>query len=264
MIFCGSASASAGANAASSRRVGSSRQCAAPARARRCGAVWAERRRLQRRADSRNWWQNVALRSYLAVVRFLSRLLFVDQRNAFDRRVSALEQFAAPASARKRARFWPRAARRAHALARRLDSCSLLSSFCFRRGGWLTSSSLAPVCARRGFARCSFAASSSLPFVFLKNFAHGSSRLKQSHVIVRQFLPMHCLVNLARLCFIDGENIDQILHVRIAQSFQIGKAGFHQGQRLLFGDREARRQVSAQLARPFVPPRLSPTCPCRC
>ena len=50
------------------------------------------------------------------------------------------------------------------------------------------------------------------------------------------FLPMDGLVNLSRLCLIHGENLHQILHLRIAQSFQVREPGFYQGKRLLFGD----------------------------
>jgi hypothetical protein len=35
-------------------------------------------------------------------------------------------------------------------------------------------------------------------------------------MLLYKFLPVHCLVNLARRCFIDRENIDQILDVRVA------------------------------------------------
>src|SRR5205823_5393706 len=49
-----------------------------------------------------------------------------------------------------------------------------------------------------------------------------------------EFLPMDGLVNLARLCFIDCENIHYILHVCIAQSLQVRKAGFYQCERLFF------------------------------
>ena len=47
-------------------------------------------------------------------------------------------------------------------------------------------------------------------------------------MLVYDFLPVHCIVYFARLCFVDRENIHQILHICIAQSFQISKAGFHQ------------------------------------
>jgi len=53
---------------------------------------------------------------------------------------------------------------------------------------------------------------------------------------------MHRLVNFARLLFFDSENIDQIRHFGVAQAFQIGKAGFDQGHRLLLGDRQRRRK----------------------
>src|SRR4030095_9389713 len=45
-------------------------------------------------------------------------------------------------------------------------------------------------------------------------------------MLLYEFLPVHCLVNLARLCFINCENIHQIMHVCIAQPFQVGKARF--------------------------------------
>jgi len=57
-------------------------------------------------------------------------------------------------------------------------------------------------------------------------------------MLLYEFLPVHCLVNLARLCFVDGENIHQILHVSIAQSLQVRKTRFYQGKRLLFTDRQ--------------------------
>ena len=52
-------------------------------------------------------------------------------------------------------------------------------------------------------------------------------------MLLYEFLPVHCLVNLARLCFVDGENIHQILHVSIAQSLQVRKTRFYEGERLL-------------------------------
>src|SRR5207249_4475005 len=45
-------------------------------------------------------------------------------------------------------------------------------------------------------------------------------------MLLYEFPPLHCLVNLARLCFVNGENIHQILHVSIAQSLQVRKTRF--------------------------------------
>jgi hypothetical protein len=49
---------------------------------------------------------------------------------------------------------------------------------------------------------------------------------------------VHCIVDFARLCFVDRENIHQILNICITQSFQVGKAGFHETKCLCFGDGE--------------------------
>ena len=53
---------------------------------------------------------------------------------------------------------------------------------------------------------------------------------------------MHRLVNLSRLCLVDGENIHQILHIGIAQSLQVRETGFNQRERLLFSDGQRTRQ----------------------
>jgi hypothetical protein len=45
-------------------------------------------------------------------------------------------------------------------------------------------------------------------------------------MLVYNFLPVHRIVYFARLCFVDRENIHQILHICIAQSFQISKTDF--------------------------------------
>src|SRR5881398_3526477 len=67
-------------------------------------------------------------------------------------------------------------------------------------------------------------------------------------MLLHEFLPMHCLVNLARLCFVDCENIHQILHVCIAQSFQVGKPGFYECKRLLLVTGRAPASVCAACA----------------
>src|SRR4029453_10732980 len=108
----------------------------------------------------------------------------------------------------------------------------------WRYVGWLlSSSSLASRRACGGLTRCSFAARlrchcSSLKISLM---AQASSNGATS---VYDFLPVHCIIDFARLCFVDRENIYQILHISIAQSFQISKAGFYQGKRLFFGNGE--------------------------
>jgi hypothetical protein len=51
-------------------------------------------------------------------------------------------------------------------------------------------------------------------------------------------LLMNSLMDFARLRFIHGKNLDQILDRRVAQSFEIGEASFHEQQRLVVRNRE--------------------------
>ena len=49
---------------------------------------------------------------------------------------------------------------------------------------------------------------------------------------------MNGLMNRTRLRFVDGKDGDEILDRRVAQSFQVCKAGFHERQRLFLRDRQ--------------------------
>ena len=93
--------------------------------------------------------------------------------------------------------------------------------------GFSRSSGLASCRARGWLTRCSFAARLRCHcFSFkISLMAQASSN---GAMLVYNFLPVHCIVDFARLCFVDRENIHQILHICIAQSFQISKARFHQ------------------------------------
>ena len=49
-------------------------------------------------------------------------------------------------------------------------------------------------------------------------------------------LLMNGVMDLPRLRFVDGKNVDEVLDRGVAQAFQIREARFHERQRLLFGN----------------------------
>src|SRR5262249_34213823 len=106
--------------------------------------------------------------------------------------------------------------------------------------GWLlTSSSLAcyPKSFRGWLTPCSFAARLRCHFCSFKISLMAQASLNGA-MLVYDFLPVHCIVDFPRLCFVDRDNIPHILHIWIAQSVEISKARFHESKRLFFGDGE--------------------------
>src|ERR1043165_1277390 len=103
----------------------------------------------------------------------------------------------------------------------RLARALLVDRFTFRRYvAWLRSSRLAsrPETFRRWLTRRSFAARLRCHSCLSKISLMAQASLNGA-ILMYDFLPVHCIVDLARLRFVDAENIHQILHICIAQSF---------------------------------------------
>ena len=70
---------------------------------------------------------------------------------------------------------------------------------------------------------------------------------RQTSLLRGRGLLMNGLMDFTRLRFIHRKNLDQVFDRRVAQSFEIGEAGFHEQQRLLFGDRQRTAQSLRRL-----------------
>src|SRR4029450_7184534 len=102
----------------------------------------------------------------------------------------------------------------------------------WRYVSWLLRSSSLASCRACGWlTRCSFAARlrchccSSKISVMAQASSNGA-------MLMYDFLPMHCVIDFPRFCFVDRENIYQILHMCITQSFDISEARVDHTKRL--------------------------------
>src|SRR5262249_2613432 len=85
----------------------------------------------------------------------------------------------------------------------------------WRGAAWLfrgSTPSPAPLC---GVSRWRFSVRLRFPFFSCTIFLMSPSS-STGAMLVYDFLPVHCIVNFARLWFVHCQNIHQILHVRIA------------------------------------------------